>query len=657
MRTTILLLFTIAISLSSLEAQLRMPQIFSDHMVLRREKPIELWGWAKGRDKITIQIGEMTYKTKAEKDGTWSIALDEMQAGGPYTLRVSTKRERLEFTDVLLGDVWICSGQSNMEWSLTNTNDAQAEIANANHPQIRLFDVKHNIQFSPVEDLEQDQFWQTCSPMSIPSFSSVAYFFGRKLQQELDVPIGLISTNWGGTEVETWMRKEAIEAVPSFEGIASQLSGEARARFEATQKEQYDKLMASFGDSKGGLIEGNPIWAANDLDESEWEDMMLPNLWESAGLPNLDGIVWFRFSFEIPNDQALSDAQILLGPIDDNDITYLNGQEIGRYNGYNTPRVYEVSKGALRKGKNVIAVRVEDTGGGGGLWGKAGLYQFKMGGMSVPLSGKWKYRVSPQGVALNLALGPNDQPTLLYNGMIAPLLPYGIKGAIWYQGESNAGRAEAYQKLFPAMIENWREDWGYEFPFFWVQLANFKAAKEQAEDSDWAELREAQSMTLSLPKTGEAVIIDIGEADDIHPRNKQDVGLRLALAALHVAYEQEIVYSGPRFKKASFRSGKATLEFEHIGSGLVANDRYGYLKGFAIAGEDRQWHWAQAYIEGDKVVVSSSNVANPVAVRYAWADNPDDANLYNAEGLPASPFRTDDWPMITAGVRKTYQKF
>ncbi len=347
----------------------------------------------------------------------------------------------------------------------------------------------------------------------------------------------------------------------------------------------------------------------------------------------------------------------MLGPIDDNDITYLNGQEIGRYNGYNTPRVYDVSKGALRKGKNVIAVRVEDTGGGGGLWGKAALYQFKMGGMSVPLSGKWKYRVSPQGVALNLALGPNDQPTLLYNGMIAPLLPYGIKGAIWYQGESNAGRAEAYQKLFPAMIENWREDWGYEFPFFWVQLANFKAAKEQPEDSDWAELREAQSMTLSLPKTGEAVIIDIGEAGDIHPRNKQDVGLRLALSALHVAYEQDIVHSGPRFKKANFRSGKATLQFDNIGSGLMARDRYGYLKGFAIAGEDRHWHWAQAYIDGDEVVVSSPNVPNPVAVRYAWADNPDDANLYNAEGLPASPFRTDDWPMITAGARKTYQKF
>ncbi|MEL6589431.1 MAG: sialate O-acetylesterase, partial [Bacteroidota bacterium] len=343
--------------------------------------------------------------------------------------------------------------------------------------------------------------------------------------------------------------------------------------------------------------------------------------------------------------------------IDDNDITYLNGQEIGRYNGYNTPRVYDVPAGVLRKGRNVIAVRVEDGGGGGGLWGKEELYEVQIGDWVQSLTGKWKYRVSPQGIAVNLSMGPNDQPTLLYNGMIAPLLPYGIKGAIWYQGESNAGRAALYRDLFPAMIEDWRQAWGYDFPFFWVQLANFKAAKDQPGESDWAELREAQSMTLDLDNTGQAVIIDIGEADDIHPRNKQDVGLRLALSALKVAYEQEVVHSGPVFEDVSFRFGKAVLEFSSIGDGLIARDKYGYLKGFAIAGEDRQWHWAQAYVDGDKVIVSSPAVSDPVAVRYAWADNPDDANLYNSAGLPASPFRTDDWPMITKGNKKQYQKF
>ncbi|MFK7921513.1 MAG: sialate O-acetylesterase [Bacteroidia bacterium] len=657
MRTTLLLLIVAFLGIGNLSAQLRMPQVFSDHMVLQRERPIQLWGWANGRDKIEIQIGENIYKTRAEKDGTWLIALDEMKAGGPYSLKISTKKEEIVFDDVLIGDVWICSGQSNMEWSLRNTNNAQEEIANADFPEIRLFNVKHNIQFSPIDDLDQEGEWEACNPMNIPGFSSVGYFFGRKLHQELDVPIGLISTNWGGTEVETWMSQSAIEAVPGFEGITSNLSGDAMARFEAEQKAQYEKMIASFGGSKGGLIDGKAVWAKNNLDESEWGDMMIPNMWEGAGLPNLDGIVWFRFEFNIPNNQALSEAQLLLGPIDDNDITYLNGQEVGRYSGYNTPRVYTVPKGNLRKGRNVIAVRVEDTGGGGGLWGKAELYQFKMGALSIPLQGNWKYRVSPQGVALNLSMGPNDQPTLLYNGMLAPLMPYGIKGAIWYQGESNAGRAEAYQKLFPAMIQNWRDDWGYEFPFFWVQLANFKAAKEQPGDSDWAELREAQSMTLELPKTGEAVIIDIGEARDIHPRNKQDVGLRLALSALHVAYDQDLVYSGPTFKDANFRFGKATLEFDNIGEGLTAHDKYGYVRGFAIAGADRQWHWAQAYIDGDKVIVSSPEVEDPIAVRYAWADNPDDANLYNTAGLPATPFRTDDWPMITAGAKKTYQKF
>lgn len=657
MRTTLLLLIVAFLGIGNSGAQLRLPQIFSDHMVLQREKPIQLWGWADSRDKIAIQIGETTYKTRAEKDGTWSIAIDEMKAGGPYSIKINTKKEEVVFDDVLIGDVWICSGQSNMEWSLRNTNNAQEEIANADFPGIRLFDVKHNIQFSPVDDLDQEGEWQLCNPMNIPGFSSVGYLFGRKLHQELDVPIGLISTNWGGTELETWMSKSAIEAVPGFEGITSNFSGDAIVRFEAEQKAQYEKIMASFGGSKGGLIDGKAVWAENNLNENDWGDMMIPNLWEVAGLPNLDGIVWFRYEFTIADDQALSEAQLLLGPIDDNDITYLNGQEIGRYNGHNTPRVYDVPKGNLRKGRNVIAVRVEDTGGGGGMYGKAELYQFKMGALSIPLQGNWKYRVSPQGVVLNLSMGPNDQPTLLYNGMLAPLMPYGIKGAIWYQGESNAGRAEAYQKLFPAMIQNWRDDWGYEFPFFWVQLANFRAPKDQPGDSDWAELREAQSMTLALPKTGEAVIIDIGEANDIHPRNKQDVGLRLALSALHVAYDQVLVFSGPTFKDANFRSGKATIEFENIGEGLAPHDKYGYVRGFAIAGADRQWHWAQAYIDGDKVIVSSPEVKDPIAVRYAWADNPDDANLYNSAGLPTTPFRTDDWPMITAGAKKTYQKF
>jgi sialate O-acetylesterase len=368
-------------------------------------------------------------------------------------------------------------------------------------------------------------------------------------------------------------------------------------------------------------------------------------------LYGVDGIVWFRREFDLPSDAASQGITIYLGPIDDSDITWVNGKKVGEtLNRYNEDRIYKVPPDALKPGRNVIAVRVEDTGGGGGIWGKPEQMKIVAGNFSMSLAGQWKLRFSGSEIKVDGSsfVGPNSFPSLLYNGMINPFLNFPVKGAIWYQGESNADRAYQYRILFPLLINDWRARWNNpEMPFFFVQLANYMKPPDEPEESAWAELREAQSMTLKLPATGMAVIIDIGEADNIHPKNKLDVGKRLALSALKIAYGKDIVYSGPVYKSMTASGNKIILTFGNTGSELVCRDRYGYLKGFSIAGKDHKFYWAKAYIENGKVVVYNDKVDNPVAVRYGWANNPDDVNLYNKEGLPASPFRTDDWPGVT----------
>lgn len=628
-------------------SQIRLPQIINDHMVLQRHQPVPVWGWAKKNEKITVSFLHHTISTKADRNGEWKLELPQMNAGGPYEMTISGAKETIVLRNILIGEVWICSGQSNMEWPLSSTIDAEKEIRQANYPFIRLFDVKHNIQYQPVDNLNGEQ-WVECSPQTIPGFSAVAYFFGRHLHQELDVPVGLISSNWGGTNIETWTSKEAITQIEGFEKSTDELSSEAFEKAEAERKAKYDKILAEFGDSKGGLVNGNALWAAPELSIKSWKVMELPGLWEGKGLEGMDGVVWFRKVVDIPAPLAHNGGKLHFGPIDDSDITWINGQKVGETkNAYDQPRIYDIPPNVLQPGKNTIAVRVEDTGGGGGIYGKASEMYIEADGDRVDIHGDWLYRVSPQGLKIGTSMSPNAHPTLLFNGMINPLIPFAFQGVIWYQGESNAGRAYQYRTLFPTMIQDWRNQWKRDFPFLFVQLANFKAAMDEPGDSDWAELREAQLLTLNLHKTGMAVIIDIGEADDIHPRNKQDVGTRLAISARKVAYDQDIVHSGPIYKSMKKEGNKIILEFDHVGSGLMAYDRYGYLRGFSIASHDEKFVWAKASIEGDKIVVWSDQIQDPVAVRYAWADNPEDANLYNKEGLPASPFRTDYWDGIT----------
>lgn len=625
-------------------AEVKLPKVFSSNMVLQRDIPIKVWGWADKREKIVLIFHGDTTSFKADKKGNWQVELAAFPAGGPFEMVIKGSND-IKLSNILIGDVWVCSGQSNMEWPMQSTNNAEEEIANAKYPRIRLLTVQKKTSTKPLDDCESEG-WMVCSPETIPNFSAVGYFFGRKLNQDLDIPIGLLHTSWGGTNVETWTSAESIEQIEGFDGVSAELKEYDEEGMIAKQRAQLEEITGPLPDEDEGMKDGKAIWASEKSDYSSWTEIEMPQMWESAGLPNLDGIVWFQKEFELDNIDLQNGVEIHLGPIDDSDITFLNGVEIGKTTQYNESRIYKAAKESLKVGKNVLVVRVEDTGGGGGIYGKPDDLFVRVENKKIALSGTWRYKIGRGD--FSASIGPNSMPALLYNAMINPLIPYGIKGAIWYQGESNAGRAYQYRTTFPNMITNWREQWGQgDFSFFFVQLANYMAPVTKPEESAWAELREAQSMTLSLPNTGMANIIDIGEAGDIHPKNKQDVGRRLALNALKITYDQDVVYSGPTYKEMKVDGNKVIISFENTGSGLYLKNKYGYVNGFTIAGQDKIFHWAKAQISGDKIVLTCDEVSKPVAIRYAWANNPDDLNLYNLEGLPTVPFRTDEWPGVT----------
>lgn len=500
-------LVALGLCLASVNAEVKPHALFGDHMVLQQGKTIHVWGTADAGEKVTVQLAKQKKSTTADDSGEWKVALKKMAVGGPYSMTISGKNS-ITYNNVMLGEVWVCSGQSNMQWTVSNSNNPDYEIKMANYPKIRLFSVPRVTAGKPQQNVNAE--WQECNPSTIPGFSAVAYFFGRELNTRLNVPIGLIHTSWGGTPAEAWTRQQELEDLP----IASKIVEDGKNKL-ANIPNQLEKL---------------------EQDYMDWKDRAAT----------------------------------------------------AEYNGDPVPE----------------APRPPDD-----------------------------FRRHPW------------RPSGLYNAMIAPLIPYSIQGAIWYQGESNAGRAYQYRELFPTMIQSWRNAWDQgDFPFYFVQLANFKPG-----GGNWPELREAQTMTLSLPNTGMAVTTDIGDPVDIHPRNKQDVGKRLALVALARDYGHDIVYSGPMYKAMDKKGNSIALSFDHIGSGLVAMG--GELDGFIIAGADKEFHPATAKIEGDAVIVSSDAVSSPVAVRYAWTDNPEEANLFNKEGLPASSFRTDEWPGQTVDNR------
>jgi len=629
-------------------ADVKLPRIFSSNMVLQQGIEIPVWGWADKSERITVTFNKQTIRTRADREGNWKILLPVQEYGGPFEMVVKGKNT-IVFENVMIGEVWICSGQSNMEWQVSQSNNAEEEIASADYPNIRLFTVPKEVAQFPKNDISSGE-WVACSPETIPSFSAVGYFFGRELFNELNVPIGLIHSSWGGTVAETWTSGQTIQNDPDFRGPMIELQQMDLSKYQDQKMEQIKKILGGEIPSEDkGMQNGEPVWSALDYNDSNWRSIKAPGLWEDQGFIDIDGIGWYRKEIQLTESQTNANLTLHLGKVDDSDVTFLNGIEIGKTeNQYDKERVYTIDKKYLKPGKNMIVVRVEDTGGGGGIWGNPKEQFLAIGNEKVDISGNWKFKIA-KAMIKSVNVGPNSYPTLLFNAMINPIVPYGIKGAIWYQGESNASRARQYQRIFPNMIKDWRKHWNQgDFSFYFVSLANYKQPVDKPGDSQWAELREAQTKTLSLPNTGMALAIDIGEADDIHPRNKQDVGKRLALNALKKDYAKNIVHSGPLYESVKFNNGKAMITFTEIGSGLMVNDKYGYLKGFTIAGDDQKFHWAKAKLVDEKTVeVGSELVTNPVAVRYGWADNPDDVNLYNKEGLPANPFRTDEWPGIT----------
>ncbi len=631
-------------------------------MVLQQKDNVPLWGTANADKEVKISTSWNTksYTARSDNNGKWKISVSTPSYGGPYSITFDDG-EVLTLSNILIGEVWICSGQSNMEMPLEGWGkimNYKQEIAAANYPEIHLLQVQKNTSTTPLLDIKADgNGWQECSPNTIAGFSSVAYFFARNLYESKHIPIGVIHTSWGGTIAEAWTSGPSLKKMPEFAATVERMENDKD--YEKNQEANYQKGIQSWNQALAvkdpGFKAGKAMWAEPGLDAASWKTMNLPTVWEKAGLADFDGLVWFRKKVTIPSGWEGKALTLSLGPVDDNDVTYFNGVEIGKTEGWDRPRTYIVPAGLVKKGDNYIAVRVFDGSGGGGIYGEPeSLFLKDPAGEKISLAGNWNYRVALKigeipPLPVLASSGPN-RPTVLYNAMINPLIPYAIKGAIWYQGESNADRAYQYRELFPLMISDWRKNWNRgNFPFYFVQLANYMKPDENPSESAWAELREAQTMTLSLPNTGIAVAIDIGEEKDIHPKNKQEVGRRLALIALANVYGEAVAWSGPLYKSSKTEGDKIRLSFTHTDKGLIAKGG-NEVKGFAIAGADRKFYWAQAVIDGNEVVVSSPQVTNPVAVRYAWGNNPA-CNLYNGAELPASPFRTDKWEGITAGKK------
>lgn len=645
---------TLILSLLAAQAALadvRLPNVFGSHMVLQRRKPVPVWGWADPSERVAVTFNKQTKSVKADKDGKWRVTLDPMEAGGPYQMLVKGKANTVTFDDVLTGEVWVCSGQSNMEWPLIAASNGKQEIKTANYPNIRQLLVKKEVSLTPKDNLEGS--WSVCSPETASNFTAVGYFFAKQLQQELNVPIGLVNTSWGGTHSETWTSRDAMNSSDELRSVVSKLP----ATYEEVIQNGKKRTEALVKSQQGSLptMADEQTWASPEANDSQWKSMNMPGDWEWGGLPTLDGVVWFRKEVMIPDGKKLQKITLHIGSVDDKDSTFINGQLIGSKKG-GGPREYVVPDGLIKPGRNVIAIRVTDTGGAGGLMGQPEQLYLTGDDTDFPLSGQWKYRVAIVFPS-SYKPGPNTYGTQLFNAMINPLIPYAIEGAIWYQGESNAGRAYQYRKTFPLMIQDWRQHWGYNFPFLFVQLASFNAANgDSRHGSSWAELREAQTMTLQLPNTGMAVTSDIGESSDIHPKNKLDVGKRLAAEAMRVAYQQNEISAnevsrGPQFDKMTVEGNRAVLTFRNVGSGLTVKDKYGYLKGFEVAGADQKFYYAKADLQNNFIVVHADSVATPIAVRYGWSDDNGEVNLYNKEGFPAIPFRTDTWKGITEAAK------
>lgn len=642
MKPLFLLLFVLLFGQS--DGQLRLPSFFADHMVIQRDQPNHIWGWASPGKEVQLEFSGKTYPAMANGRGQWSVYLDPLKAGVNGTMVIRSGMETLTMSDIIAGEVWVCSGQSNMEWRMDMLPATYPEeLKTAKNDLIRYTTVNKWLATSPVEDLEIERKWTAINPSTVGGCSAVAYWFGKKIHQDLKVPVGLIVTAWGGTPAEAWTSFEGLHDFPHYLKVyREKISGMDLNQLSQKKKDLFQEFLNQV--KMAGDLSRQAMQA--DFDDSKWGEMPLPRPWEELGYPALDGVVAYRIAFQVSEADAGKPAVLNTPGIDDIDSSYINGQFIGTTDVWNQPRTYSIPAGVLKAGTNIYAVRVQDNQGGGGFAAAPEKFNIRIGEKLIPMAGKAKFSVIAELKDLTAGHGAIEhQPSVLFNAMVAPLMPLSFKGVIWYQGESNADTKEEsieYGHLFPSMIRDWRNRAGRDFPFLFVQLASFGPVVKDPGESNWAYLRESQVKALQLPNTGMAIATDVGNPSDIHPVRKQEVGERLAAEAMRTAYgKARLVSTGPVFQKAVATGDKLVVSFTQTGSGLVA--RGGALKQFAIAGADRKFYWANAVIQGNKIVLTSKKVPNPVAVRYAWADSPVDANLYNKEGFPASAFRSDNW--------------
>jgi sialate O-acetylesterase len=619
--------------------------IFGDNMVLQRGKKNTIWGWSDPGDKVRVEISGKHASGVAGADRRWQVKIQPPAVGGPYTIKISG-HQTMELNNVLVGDVWLCGGQSNMQVSLRFARNGEDEVKAANFPEIRFFSVAPHSAYHHTNVV--DGAWKVVSPETADHVSAVAYYFARKVQQEIHVPIGLVVDALGGTPAEAWMSAAALRPLKDFDVPLAELE-----KLAATGAPEYGNYVMHWYDQYDVGVKGS--WAALDFDDSTWKAVDIPGGFSDLGVPETPAVAWFRKEIVVPDPLPAGRALLFLGSIERMDTAYINGTQVGASAWVENPRVYFIPDGVLKPGKNVVAIRVLKTKPTGGFLAKPEELRLELGDKTrIALAGKWKGQLSvdarpPHPLPIGYENWP-VMPAVLYEGMLAPIAPLSITGALWYQGEQNSERGFQYRRILPAMIEDWRKLFGQgDFPFYIVSLPAFGHRSETPTDDKWAETRESQALTAaSVRNACLAVTIDTGDPDNLHPKDKQPVGERLALCALAKQYGKKVAYAGPTLASVERLPDSVRLHFAHTDGGLVVKGAK--LEEFEIAGEDRKWYWADARIEGNTVVVSSPSVPNPKEVRYAWQSNPA-ATLFNGAGLPVGPFRTDDWPGITAGQR------
>ncbi|MBG9377206.1 sialate O-acetylesterase [Panacibacter sp. DH6] len=619
-------------------ARVKLPRIFRDSMILQRDAKINIWGWASNGEKISVKFNGRVYKTTTGNNGKWMLQLAPAQAGGPYTMQIAGSN-KIILRDILIGDVWLCAGQSNMEHQMKlHAVRYAAEIATADNKYIRQFKVPNTANLLAAQQDLNDGYWKWADSSNVKDFSAVAYFFAKALYEKYKVPVGIINASWGGIPIEAMMSEKSLEEFPGILGTVEK--NKDTIYVNNTNRKAFEIIQSTPKPVDRGITEK---WYEPSYIPKNWRQIAVPGYWEDQGIRDLDGALWFRKEVDLDHPD-FAPAKVFLGRIVDADELYINGVKIGA-TGYMYPqRRYPVPAGILKKGKNLFVVRITNNYGKGGFVPDKP-YQLIVGKDTVDLTGYWQYKVGYVKPANTLpapfTIAMQNQPTALFNAMIAPLTGYNVKGFAWYQGESNTGRSAEYASLQAAMIRDWRSKWGdNSLPFLFVQLPGFMDYTYSPVESGWALFREAQAGSLTLPNTAMAVTIDLGEWNDIHPDRKKEVGDRLALAAQKIAYDEAIVFTGPTFAAQTISGNKIIVSFNNTGSGLATSNGEA-LSEFAIAGDDKKFVSANAVIEGNHVIVSIEIIQHPKYVRYAWADNPPNPNLINKEGLPAAPFRTD----------------